>query len=111
MELTEKQYLRIAHLLPKQRGNVTIPNHTFLNALIFRLENGCKWRSLPKVYGNWHSIYVRMDRWSRSGVLEQAYAALAKEGFLDMRVCALDSMAAKVHPDAHGAPKKTASKR
>ena len=110
MELNEKQYLKIAGLLPVQRGNVKIPNRTFLNALMYRLENGCKWRSLPATFGDWHVIYVRLNRWSCNGVLERVYTALTKEGLLDMRVCALDSTAVKAHPDAHGARKKTASK-
>ena len=110
MELTEKQYRRIADLLPIQRGNVKIPNHTLLNALIYRCENGCKWRSLPKTFGDWHTIYVRLDRWSANGVLERVYNALAAEGIITMRVCSLDSAAVKVHPDAHGAPKKTVSR-
>jgi transposase len=107
MELTEKQYKRIEGLLPIQRGNVKISNLTLLNALIYRCENGCKWRSLPKTFGDWHTIYVRFDRWSEKGVMERVYNALAKEGIIDMSVRALDSTAIKVHPDAHGAPKKT----
>jgi transposase len=111
MELNEKQYQRIAGLLPTQRGNVTIPNHTLLNALIYRCENGCKWRALPKTFGDWHVIYVRLNRWSLNGVLERVYTALTAEGLLDMSVCSLDSMAVKVHPDAHGASKKMVLKR
>ena len=111
MELTEKQYQRIAHLLPVQRGNVKIPNRTFLNALIYRCENGCKWRSLPIAFGDWHTIYVRFDRWSTKGVMERVYNALETEGLIDMGVRALDSMSVKAHPDAHGAPKKTVNKR
>jgi transposase len=111
MELNEKQYQRIARLLPTQRGNVKIQNHALLNALIYRCENGCKWRALPETFGDWHTIYVRLDRWSENGVLDRVYAALAAEGLLDMSVCSLDSMAVKAHPDAHGAPKKTAPRR
>jgi hypothetical protein len=48
MELTEKQYERIAGLPPVQRGNVKIGNHTLLNAQIYRCENGCKRRVLPE---------------------------------------------------------------
>jgi transposase len=111
MALTEKQYQRIAGLLPIQRGNVKISNRTFLNALIYRCENGCKWRSLPPSFGDWHTIYVRMDRWAAKGVLERVYAVLAAEGLMDMQECALDSTAVKAHPDAHGAPKKTVPRR
>ena len=106
MELNEKQYRQIAGLLPKQRGNVKIPNHTLLNALIYRCENGCKRRALPTIFGNWHVIYVRLNRWSENGVLDRVYAALSSEGLLDMSVCSLDSTAVKAHPDAHGAQKK-----
>jgi transposase len=111
MELTEKQYQQIAGLLPVQRGNVKIENHTFLNALIYRCENGCKWRSLPKTFGDWHTIYVRFSRWSENGVLERVYTALETEGLIHLKVCPLDSTAVKVHPDAHGAPKKTVLRR
>jgi transposase len=111
MELNEKQYLRIAGLLPTQRGNVKIQNHTLLSALLYRCENGCKWRALPNYFGNWHVIYVRLYRWSENGALDRVYAALADEGLLNMGVCALDSTSVKAHPDAHGAPKKTARRR
>ncbi|GHU10541.1 hypothetical protein FACS1894151_09980 [Spirochaetia bacterium] len=111
MELNEKQYQRIAALLPTQRGNVKIENRILLNALIYRCENGCKWRALPESFGNWHSICVRFDRWSENGVLERVYKALAAEGLTGCEVYALDSTAIKVHPDAQGALKKTVRKR
>ena len=111
MELSEKQYQRIAKLLPVQRGNVKIENRTLLNALIYRCENGCKWRALPKSFGNWHVIYVRFNRWSENGVLERVYTALTAEGLPDCGVYALDSTAIKVHPDAQGALKKKVRKR
>jgi transposase len=68
MELTEKQYRRIAGLMPVQRGNVTIENRVLLNALIYRCENGYTWRALPERFGNWHTVYMRLDRWSQNGV-------------------------------------------
>lgn len=46
-------------------------NLVLLNAILFVAEQGCKWRGLPKRYGNWHSIYVRMNRWAKKGVLDQ----------------------------------------
>ena len=106
MKLNENQYLRIEKLLPTQRGNVKINNRHLLSALIYRCENGCAWRALPESFGSWHVIYVRLNRWAKSGVLEQVYAALTAEGLSVMKVYALDSTATKVHPDAHGARKK-----
>ncbi len=37
-------------------------NFQLINAILYVTENGCKWRALPKVYGYWHTIYVRMNR-------------------------------------------------
>jgi len=48
MEITEKEYEKIAYALPKQRGKV-VPLIVFLNALLYIIENGCKWRKLPKM--------------------------------------------------------------
>ncbi|MDR1398832.1 MAG: transposase, partial [Treponema sp.] len=70
MEISEEQYRRIQNLLPTQRGHVTIANLTLLNALIYRCENGSKWRALPERFGHWHVISMRLNRWAKSGVLE-----------------------------------------
>ena len=109
MEITEAQYQRIACSLPRQRGNVTLHNLQLLNALLYVAEHGCKWRGLPKRFGNWHTIYTRMNRWSKSGVLDQVFEQLQREQIVRIRIEAvsLDSTTVKVHPDGTGALKKT----
>ena len=109
MEITEKEYERIAAHVPVQRGNVEIPNIVFLNALLYAIENACKWRKMPEKYGKWNSIYQRARRWSRSGVLARVFIALQQEQLIKIRIerISLDSTCIKVHPDAHGAAKKT----
>ena len=62
MELTEEQYQQIEHCLPVQRGNVRFTNLRVLNAILYVAEHGCKWRGLPKRFGNWHTIYTRMHQ-------------------------------------------------
>jgi transposase len=111
MKLKENQYRQIEKLLPRQRGNVKVENRSLLNALIYRCENGCSWRALPQSFGPWHTIYVRIDRRAKNGVLERVYAALAAQGSKDLQVYSLASTSVKVHPDAHGARKKTAGRR
>ncbi len=69
MQLNEKQFKKIAPLLPKQRGNVKIPSLVIINALLYIAENGCKWRALPEKYGYWHTVYMRFSRWVDSGVI------------------------------------------
>ena len=110
MELTEGQFQRIADCLPRQRGNVGMTNLQLLNALLYMVEHGCKWRGLPQHFGNWHTIYTRMNRWSKAGVLDGVFARLQEEQILAIHIehVCLDSTTIKVHPDGTGALKKTA---
>ena len=109
MEIVEEQYQRIAFSLPRQRGNVRVTNLQFLNALLYVAEHGCKWRGLPKRFGPWHTIYTRMNRWSKNGVLDQVFELLQREQLVRIRIesVKLDSTTVKVHPDGTGALKKT----
>lgn len=45
-----------------------------MDALLCMAKGGWRWRSLPERFGNWHAIYVRLNRWARQGVLEQELA-------------------------------------
>lgn len=110
MEITEEQYRRIEGCLPRQRGNVSISNLQVLNAILYVAEHGCKWRGVPKRFGNWHTIYTRMNRWAKAGVLDRVFAALQQEQIIRIKIEAmsLDSTIIKVHPDGTGALKKTA---
>ncbi len=110
MEITSAQFKIIEKLLPLQRGNVKLANIQVLNAILYVAENGCKWRGLPKKFGNWHSIYTRANRWAKRGVLDRVFAALQEDDLINIQVehVSLDSTAVKVHPDGTGALKKTA---
>ena len=61
MELTQPQYEQIAHVFPRPRGNVSFSHLAVLNAILYVAEHGCKWRGLPAHFGNWHTIYTRMN--------------------------------------------------
>ena len=109
MELTQDQYDRIAPLLPVQRGNVNISNLQVLNAILYVAEHGCKWRGLPSRFGRWHTIYTRMNRWAKNGVLDRIFEHLQREQIVRVKleVVLMDSTIVKVHPDGTGALKKT----
>ena len=65
---------------------------------------------LPKRFGNWHTIYTRMNRWSKNGVLDRVFEHLQREQIVRIKLEAvsMDSTIVKVHPDGTGALKKTA---
>ena len=108
MEITEEQYALIKDSLPVQRGNVSLTNLQVLNAILYVAEQGCKWRGLPKRFGRWHTIYVRMNRWAKNGVLDRVFEQLQLEQIVRIRIEAisLDSTSVKVHPDGTGALEK-----
>ena len=110
MKISKKQYRCIAMCFPPHRGTIRLSNLEVLNAILYVLENGCKWRSLPKSYGPWHTVYTRMNRWAKSGVLDRAFELLRQDELLDLPegVLSLDSTSVKVHPDGTGALKKLA---
>src|SRR5262245_39304749 len=110
MEITEEQYARIKDSLPVQRGNVRLSNLQVLNAILYVAEQGCKWRAVPKRFGRWHTIYTRMSRWSKAGVLDRVLERLQHAQIVRVRIAAgcRDSTAVQVHPDGTGALKKTA---
>lgn len=112
MQITAEQFEKIAECFPRPRGNVCFDHLQVLNAILYVAEHGCKWRGLPKHFGNWHSIYTRMNRWSKNGVLDRIFERLQKERLIRIKVesLCLDSTIVKVHPDGSGALKKRASK-
>ena len=65
-QITAKHCATIHPYLPVQRGNVRNPNIVVINAILHVLENGCKWRALPKRFGKWSTVYARFRRWSKS---------------------------------------------
>ena len=109
MEIAQEQYERIEHLFPKQRGNIKISNLDAVNASLYVAEHGCKWRGLPERFGKWYTVYKRMNRLSKSGVLDRVLEGLARERIisLDVETLSLDSTIVKVHPDGTGASKET----
>ena len=110
MEITTAQFEQIEDCLPTQRGNVSLSNLQVLNAILFVAEHGCKWRGLPKRFGNWHTIYTRMNRWSKAGVLDRVFERLQQAQVVRIKIEAVspspDSASVKVHPDGTGAPRK-----
>ena len=111
MHITQSQYEQIADCLPTQRGNVRLGNLEVLNAILYVAEQGCKWRGLPARFGNWHTIYTRVNRWSKNGVPDRICEQLQHAQIVRIKIEAvsLDSTVIKVHPDGTGALRKRPS--
>jgi transposase len=107
MELTESQFQRIADCLPRQRGNVGMTDLQLLNALLYMVEHGCKWRGLPKHF--WQLAYdpYADESLEQSQGLGSGLCPAPSRTILAIHiehVCS-DSTTIKVHPDGTGALK------
>ena len=58
--------------------------------------------------GKWHTLYPRLNRWAKSGVLARVFPALPQQQTRRVRVAvvALESPVGKGHPAGMGARKK-----
>lgn len=96
MKLTLEHYKEISHCFPKQRGNVSLSNLSVLNAILYIMTNKGKWRQLPPEFGNWHTVYVRMNRWSKNGTLDKIFQEMQLHHLIVIKieVCADQSVEA-----------------
>ena len=42
--------------------------------------------ALPERYGNWHTVYMRMMRWSKAGVLDRVFERLQRQRLMRVRI-------------------------
>ena len=89
--------------MPIARKPAKISNYEFMCAMLYIVENGCKWRALPKKYGNWHTIYMKFSRWSKNGTISKILEAMKKQKLINEEdyIFFIDSTSIKVSPDAN----------
>ena len=114
--LSAKQMKRIEPFFPLSHGVPRVDDRRVISGIIHVLRNGLRWRDAPADYGPPKTIYNRFVRWSRLGVFNRIFAALAGEvGAPDTLM--IDATHLKAHrtassllkkglfPDVSGAPK------
>ena len=74
MRLTKIQYKKLSELMPITRKMAKISNYKFMRAMLYIIENGYKWRTLPREYGKWRIVYMKFNRWSKNGTIAKAIA-------------------------------------
>ena len=70
-----------------------------LSGIIFVIQGGLRWRDAPPGYGPHKTLYNRFVRWSRMGVFDRIFVALAAEGGPPERPM-IDSTHLKAHRTA-----------
>jgi putative transposase len=114
--LSQAQMRRIERYFPLSHGIARVDDRRIVSAIVFVIRNGLRWRDAPTEYGPHKTIYNRFVRWSRLGVFNKIFAALAHRGRKAERVM-IDATHLKAHrtaasllkkglfPDVSGAPK------
>jgi transposase len=74
--LSEAQMRRIAPYFPLSHGVPRVDDCRVISGIIFVIRNG----DVPAEYGPPKTIYNRFIRWSRLGVFDKIFAALAAKG-------------------------------
>ncbi len=70
------------------------------------IRYGLQWKDAPKGYGPHKTLYNRFMRWSRLGVFDRIFAALAGEGPKPERIMIDDATHLKAHRTAASLLKK-----
>jgi transposase len=107
--LTEPQWEQFAPLVEACRPRGKTPPQDLrrtLEAIIWRHENGAKWRSIPPELGPWWRAAQLFIRWSRLGVWERLLELAQERGGVRSGMTFLDGSSIRAHQKAAGAAKK-----
>ena len=103
--LSARQLRRIEPFFPLSHGVPRVNDRRVISGIIFVIRNGLRWRDAPAAYGPAKTLYNRFVRWSRLGVFDRIFAALAgRAGEPDCIM--IDSTHLKAHRTAASLLKK-----
>ena len=103
--LSQAQMRRIERYFPLSHGVARVDDRRIVSAIVFVIKNGLRWRAAPPEYGPHKTIYNRFIRWSRLGVFNRIFAALAHKGGKPERLM-IDATHLKAHRTAASLLKK-----
>jgi transposase len=103
--LTLAQMRRLSPYFPLSHGIPRVDDRRVLSGIIYVIRHGLQWRDAPVAYGPHKTLYNRFVRWSRMGVFDRIFAALAAEGGPPSRLM-IDATHLKAHRTAASLLKK-----
>ena len=110
--LTDAQWAMLEPLIDACRPKGKTPPRDLrrtMSAILWRHQNGAKWRSVPAELGPWVRAAQTFIRWSRLGVWERLLG-LAQERGVELGMTFLDGTNIRAHQKAAGARRRGALK-
>jgi transposase len=112
MMLTDAQWTMLEPLVEACRLHAKVPPSDLrrtVSAILWRHENGAKWRALPAELGPWWMAAQTFIRWARLGVWERLLNLVQERG-VQLKMTFLDGTNVRAHQKAAGARRKGALK-
>ena len=110
--LTDPQWAALEPLIEISRPKGKTPPQDLrrtISAIVWRHQNGAKWRAIPGELGPWSRAAQTFIRWARLGVWERLLVLAQGRGVL-LGMTFLDGTSIRAHQKAAGAARKGALK-
>ena len=110
--LTDGQWAVLGPLVEACRPSAKVPPGNLrrtISAILWRHENGAKWRAVPEGLGPWWMAAQTFIRWARLGVWERLLSLVQEHG-VQLGMTFLDGTNVRAHQKAAGARRKGALK-
>jgi transposase len=107
--LTDAQWAALALLIAQCRPLHKTEHKNLrrtIEAIIWRHENGAKWRSIPPHLGPWWMAAQTFNRWSHHGVWDRLLELAQQRTGFQLGMAFLDGTTIRAHQKAAGAAKK-----
>jgi transposase len=76
-----------------------------MSAILWRHQNGAKWRAIPEEFGPWWRAAQIFIRWARAGVWERLLGLVQERG-IHLGMVFLDGTSVRAHQKAAGAARR-----
>lgn len=80
-DLSDDEWALIEPLIPVNQGvghPTDVNLREIVNAILYWVDNGIKWRAMPHDLPNWSTVYDYYRRWVKTGLWEEISARLVK---------------------------------
>ena len=102
--LSPEQLEVIRPYFPRSHGVARVDDLKVMSGIIYVIKHGLQWKDAPREYGPYKTLYNRFVRWSRMGIFNNIFAALAATSS-DKRLM-IDATHLKAHRTATSLLKK-----